>query len=77
MVKLYGAFLTLLLCTFPPFLYLIAGIYVLMYVHIWYTFCKILFLTILLIFSFSFALYMAFYDPTGNFVVSGKHFLVL
>ena len=50
-------------------LLIITGIYVLMFVHIFYTFCKAIILTVLLIFAFSFAFYMAFYDPSENFLV--------
>ena len=41
-----------------------------MFVHIFYTFCKMIILTALLIFAFSLAFYMAFFDPRPEFLVS-------
>ena len=42
----------------------------LMLVHIFYTFMKMIFLTMLLLIAFSLAFYMAFYDPSEAFAVS-------
>ena len=71
--KTYSLLLSFLLCFLsPPSLLPLsdsAGIYVLMFVHIFYTFCKAISLTLLLIFAFSFAFYMTFYDPSENFLV--------
>ena len=44
-----------------------------MFVHMFYTFCKAIILTMLLIFAFSFAFYMAFYDPADNFLVGCEY----
>ena len=51
-------------------LYLIMGIYVLMFVDIFKTFWKIIFLTMLLLVAFALAFYMAFDDPSPPFDVS-------
>ena len=41
----------------------LTGIYVLMFVDIFYTFCKMIVLTLLLVIAFAMAFYMAFFNP--------------
>lgn len=41
----------------------LTGIYILMFVNIFYTFLKMIVLTLLLVVAFALAFYMAFYDP--------------
>ena len=41
----------------------LTGIYVVMFVDIFYTFCRLFFLSTLLVIAFSLAFYMAFYEP--------------
>ena len=48
----------------------IAGIYVIMFMNIFYTFCKVIIFTLMLIIAFSLAFYMTFFDPSPNFAVS-------
>lgn len=49
----------------------------LMFVHIFYTFCKMIILTSLLIFAFSLAFYMTFFDPSDNFAVRDIHSIII
>ena len=49
-----------------------AGIYVLMFLNIFYTFCKMTILMMLLILGFSFAFFMALSDPSEEFAVSAR-----
>ena len=41
----------------------LTGIYVVMFVDIFYTFCRLFFLSLLLVIAFSLAFYMAFHEP--------------
>lgn len=41
----------------------LTGIYVVMFVDIFYTFCRLFFLSLLLVIAFGLAFYMAFYEP--------------
>ena len=53
--------------------FICAGIYVLMFVNITYTFGKTILLTTLLVIAFALAFFMAFFDPSPNFAVSFSH----
>ena len=44
-----------------------------MFLNIFYTFCKMIFLTMLLLCAFALAFYMSFYDPSKNFEVRTYH----
>ena len=54
-----------------------AGIYVLMFLNIFYTFCKMIILTMLLILGFSFAFFMALSDPSEEFRVCATIVILL
>ena len=45
------------------------GIYVVMFLDIFYTFCRLFFLAILLVIAFGLAFFMAFYEPNVNVCV--------